>query len=152
MTTVFRVTVGLAALATVVAVLTRLTHSYEHGIWLIAYLVLVGTAAQYLLVRGQSVLAPDTRPRTLGEEAALWVIGVVTVPLGVFLDSRILIAIGSITLLYALFLFWRATRPEIMARLRGTGARGAYAYIGLLIFMTVSVFVGMGLASDVPWT
>lgn len=149
----FKLTVGLAAVATVVATALRLIESYDHGIWLVAYLLLVGTVAQYLLARGQAELAPEAPHELTLFEALLWSIGVITVPLGVFVDVRILVAVGSAALLAALFLFWRTTRPAGTYARRGSDRSGFInaGYTTLLVFMVISVFVGLGLASDVPW-
>ena len=141
---VFRASTGAAALAALLAAVLRTVDPLDHGIWLVSYLLLVGTAAQYLLSRGQASIAPGTPIAVLQAEALLWGVGVVTVPLGVVCDSRLLVVVGSAPLLAALFLFNRATT--------GTGSRLLPVYRGLLIFMTLSVLVGVALAWDIPWT
>lgn len=147
----FRLTVGLAAVATAVAVLLRALQPFDHGIWLIAYLLLVGTLAQFLLAWGQYRLAPGTSAHRIRAQALLWMIGVVVVPTGVLVGVRLLVALGSVSLLVSLFLFWRATRAEHRSARPDPEPEEAVAYAALLVFMTLSVFVGMVLASDVPW-
>ena len=148
---VFKKTLGLATTATLSAIVTRIFVTFDHGIWLIAYLLLVGTVAQYLLVRGQMWLVPDVHRRVAGLEASLWTTGVVVVPLGVLLGVRLLVVVGSIVLLGALLVFWLYVRDAVMSRLANGVAVEVVAYLGLLVFMTISVFVGIGLSSDLSW-
>jgi len=117
---------------------------FEHGIWLIAYLALVGTIAPYLLARAEARLgAPiDRRSET---EAIAWLIAVVAVPAGVLLDARLLVVAGSAALLAALASMARRTLA-----LAGP-ARQRLAYAAMIAFMTASTFVGIGLAWDRPW-
>lgn len=136
----------LAAAAGVAVV--RSFEPFDHGIWLVAYLALVGWLAQLLLGRGQAELAPVARPR-VRSEVLLWNVGVVLVPAGELADVRLLVAIGSVALIVALLLFLEVLRPDRRARAGRPVLR--QAYLGLLGFMAVSVVIGMWLSSDVPW-
>ena len=147
----FKLTVGLASVATALAILLRALETFDHGIWLIAYLSLVGTLAQFLLAWGQSRLAPGTSVRHVRLQALLWMIGVVFVPAGVLIEARLLVVAGSVPLIAALFLFWQQTRTGTGRSRREDDAGLGAAYDVLLVFMTLSVFVGIALASDVPW-
>lgn len=144
----FRLSIGAAILATVAATVLRIAVPFDHGIWLVAYLLLVGSLAQYMLAIGRSLLVPLASPRPAGTEALLWSIGVLLVPVGVLGGTRLLVAAGSIALIAALFLLWQETRSAIADRTH----RMALPCLGLIVFMTLSVFAGMALASDVPWT
>lgn len=148
---VFRASTGAAALAAFVAAVRRTVEPLDHGIWLVSYLFLVGSVAQYLLSRGQNSIALGTPRSVLRTEALLWGAGVVAVPLGVFCDSRLLVIVGSVPLLAALFLFHRATTGSAEPR-SATRVRLVLGYRGLLIFMTLSVLVGVAFAWDMPWT
>lgn len=138
--------IGAAASA-----IARAVEPYEHGIWLVAYLFLVGFMAQLLLGRGQDAISPAAPARLVSLQAALWNLGVIAVPAGVLADIRVPIAVGSLALVAALLLFWRSVRPAYEVRGAGRAAIGR-AYVGLLAFMLASTVVGMALASDVPWT
>lgn len=134
------------------ATAARALQHYEHGIWLVAYLLLVGSLAQYLLGRGQAaVLAPSgpttTRIRT---EVGLWNFGVVAVPAGILLDVRLLVIVGSVALLGALAAFRPSVDPSTSPA-PTVGGRVRFGYWSLIVFMGISVFVGVALAWDIPW-
>jgi hypothetical protein len=136
---------GLAALALVF-------ESFAHGIWLVAYLFLVGFTAQLLLGRGQAALiaAHGRAEVRLGAQIALWNAGVILVPAGVLLEARLLVVIGGITLLAALVSFTqsvRETRPSAVGGLTWQWP----AQVALIVFMAFSVLVGTALAWDTPW-
>jgi len=151
MNPIFRKTLILAEAATIIAVIAGILVPFDHGIWLVAYLLLVGTLAQYLLVRGQMSLVSYVHQRVAIVEASLWAAGVLLVPMGVLIGFRLLVGIGSFALLAALLVFWMNVRPVISPKLTSGASLEVVAYLGLLVFMTVSVFVGMGLSSDLPW-
>jgi hypothetical protein len=134
-----------------VAAALRVAEPYEHGIWLVAYLVLVGFAAQLLLARGQSAVAGRTPSRGLVRlQSGLWNLGVLAVPLGVLIDSRLAIVLGAISLLVALGSY---ARTLYAARRQGrAGSRAMQAaYVVLVAGMTASVFVGVALGWERPW-
>jgi hypothetical protein len=143
---------ALASLvAAAVATAVLLSEPFAHGTWLVAYLVLVGCAAQLLLGRGQAaVLAAAGRATPPGRvrlaQVALWNLGVVAVPAGVLAGSRLLVVVGSVSLLAAMASLWRCVRPAL-GRQRWLGP----SYVALLVAMTSSVFVGTALAWDTPW-
>jgi hypothetical protein len=137
-----------AALAGVV----RAATPFDHGIWLVAYLFLVGFLAQALLGAGQSSLYRRAgRPlsgRLVRMEVVLWNFGVVAVPLGVLVNARIAVVVGSCALLPALVLFARSLNPSANPH----GAISiAMAYTALLLGMASSVLIGTALAWDIPW-
>ena len=143
-------TISLAAAA--VAGMIRAATPFDHGIWLVAYLFLVGFLAQTLLARGQdSLYRRAGRPpsgRLVRMEAVLWNFGVVAVPLGVLLNARIAVVVGSCALLPALVLFARSLNPSVNPH----GAISiAIAYTALLLGMATSVVIGTALAWDIPW-
>lgn len=140
---------GLCLIGAGLAAASRIAERYEHAVWLVAYLLLVGFLAQILLARGQNALAAPT-PQLLRAQAVLWNFGVIAVPAGVLGDVRIPIAVGSLALVGALALFWRSVRPSYRVGDAGRAAIGR-GYAGLLTFMLASVIAGMLLASDVPW-
>ena len=141
---------AIASLAVaVVAAAVRIATPFEHGVWLVAYLFLVGFVAQFLLARGQDALASSSRAQpTSLRQTILWNLGVVAVPLGVFAGARLPVVLGSICLLATLASHWQAA--IVADRLRGDGAF-RIAYYALLALMTASVFVGTALAWDEPW-
>jgi hypothetical protein len=140
--------------AAVLAAAARAIEPFAHGIWLVAYLFLVGFLAQLLLGRGQaSLLAGSPSPTNsapIRTQATLWNAGVVAVPLGVLGGARLLVALGSVALLTSLAAFWRAYR---LLRSEPAAARGALGigYVALILFMAASVLVGTALAWDIPW-
>jgi len=138
--------------AAVLAAVARAIEPFAHGIWLVAYLFLVGFLAQLLLGRWQASLL-SARPSAAGSppirtQAGLWNAGVVAVPLGVLGDVRLLVVLGSVALLVSLAAFWQTYRslsPGI-----ASGALGM-SYVALIVFMGASVLVGTALAWDIPW-
>ena len=148
---------ALASLAAaLVALVVRIAEPFEHGAWLVAYLVLVGFLAQLLLGRGQAALLSSgdlpvpSRSKRLAQ-VALWNLGVLAVPLGVLVETRLAVVVGSVSLLAALASFWMTVRPVIVSE-TAHRSRLASAYGALLLSMTASVFVGSALAWDIPWT
>lgn len=137
---------GAAGLATAIFA----SSPFAHGAWLIAYLLLVGFLAQFLLGVGQRALFPSDSSclppwRVRFAQAGLWNVGVIAVPLGVLSEARLVVVIGSVSLLAALTSLWlTAGRDRASWRSRG--------YATLLIGMAASVFVGTALAWDLPWT
>ncbi len=142
----------LALGAGLVAIVIQLLSPFDHGVWLIAYLLLVGSLAPYLLATGEeALLARRSAARIVNVQPSLWGAGTIAVPAGVLLDSRLLVALGSIALLTALASMAsaglaRRPRPSTPARTRLESAYGA-----LIVFMTVSVGIGLALAWNTPW-
>jgi hypothetical protein len=144
----------LSLSAALVAAAARAIEPFDQGIWLVAYLFLVGFLAQLLLGRGQATVLVA---RPLGANAppiraqvAFWNAGVVAVPLGVLLGARLFVVLGSVALLTALAAFWQTSRPCRSDSRTARGFRGI-AYTALIITMAASVLVGTGLAWDIPW-
>jgi hypothetical protein len=140
-----------AAASLLAAVLTAgaaLIAPFDHAAWLVAYLVLVGFAAQMLLGRGQAALVGD--PHLVVEaQLVLWNLGVLTVPAGVFLNARLLVVLGGLALLAGLVSFGRRTSPVRRARIGPPGL--PIAYLFLIALMAGSTFVGVALAWHRPW-
>jgi hypothetical protein len=137
------------------ALVVRIAQPFDHGTWLVAYLVLVGFLAQLLLGRGQAALLSSgdlpvpSRNQRLAQ-TVLWNLGVVAVPLGVLAQTRLAVVVGSVSLLAALASLWMTVRPTIVSAPAGRSWL-ASAYFALLVIMTASVFVGSALAWDIPW-
>jgi hypothetical protein len=140
--------------AVLVAAVARAIEPFAHGIWLVAYLFLVGFLAQVLLARGQATVlaaAPsDADAPPIGAQATLWNAGVVAVPLGVLVGARVFVVLGSVALLTALAAFWQASRPRRLESGAASGGAGV-GYLALMVFMAASVLVGTALAWDTPW-
>lgn len=132
------------------ATVLRIVNPFEHGIWLVAYLSLVGWLAQLLLGRGRRRFASRDSDESARRETALWNLGVVLVPAGVLLDVRLLVAAGSVALLLALALIAAAVATSYCSKRPGRGAAGI-VYACLIGFMLISTGVGMALTADVPW-
>jgi hypothetical protein len=148
------VVAALASLAAaVVALLFQIAEPFDHGVWLVAYLALVGFLAQLLLGLGQAALlsadglgAPPRHTRLA--QVLFWNLGVIAVPAGVLADTRLVVAAGSVSLLAALASLWTTVRPALSA-VRPTHL--AWAYVLLLLAMTASTLIGTALAWDMPW-
>jgi hypothetical protein len=112
----------------------------RHGVWSVAYLVLVGGVAQVALGAGQAILArelPDHTTTTL-EFVALNA-GNAAVIAGTLLDLTWLVDAGGILLIATLILFLRGVRgvPNIAPVL---------VYRALIVFVMGSIPVGLVLA------
>jgi hypothetical protein len=138
----------LSLAAALVAAAARAIEPFEHGIWLVAYLFLVGFLAQLLLARGQGDALVASRSGA--STAAFWNAGVVAVPLGVLVGVRLFVVLGSVALLTALNGFWQASRLCRSDSSTASGSQGI-AYKALIITMAASVVVGTVLAWDIPW-
>jgi hypothetical protein len=137
--------VGLiGAAAAVVAVVLRIAAPFDHGSWLIAYLVLVGALAPWLLALGEERLGAAADRRTM-PEAAAWLAGLIAVPAGVLADARVLVVVGGIALLAALVSIARRALAV------GAAAPALAAHGAVIAFMAASTLVGIGLAWDTPW-
>jgi hypothetical protein len=141
------------AFASLIAGLTaaglRAAFAFDHGIWLVAYLLLVGFLAPFALSTGRAVLLDGRASRDrIDAQALFWGFGTIAVPVGVFADSRLAVVLGGVALLIALR--WAAA-PAIDAHGRSRRPALAYAQLGLVAFMAVSVVVGIVLAWDIPW-
>lgn len=142
---------SLAAAGVVAGV--RLATPFDHGSWLVAYLFLVGFAAQALLNAGQARLrtiggrTPGSSPG-VAVQLALWNAGVLAVPLGVFLDARLVIVLGAVALLTALL---SSASVALGSAARRAGKRLRHSYIALLALLACSVVVGVVLGWDRPW-
>lgn len=148
----FSALASLSLAAAVVAAAVRAATPFDHGIWLVAYLFLVGFLAQILLAAGQDFLyrraGRSPSGRLVRMEAVLWNLGVVAVPLGVLVNARIAVVVGSCALLPALVLFARSLNPSVNPH----GAISiAMAYTVLVLGMATSVVIGTVLAWDIPW-
>lgn len=142
-------------LAAAVAAAAQAIVTFEHGWWLVAYLVLVGGLAQLLLSPGAGWLASRTQaPRSPARRRwwaiGLWNTGAVAVPAGVLTSDASLVLAGSLLLLAALAVF--------ATDLRWTAGRARYpapawkrAQCALIVFLAVSVLVGAHLGNALPF-
>ena len=131
----------------------RINFQFDHGIWLIAYLLLVGSAAPQLLANGEERLLAEPRK---GKEAlaggAAWLLGTIAVPLGVLVEMRLPVVVGAGALLVAL--------GSITRRAFGIGAPSASVrqpvsrllHAVVIAFMVTSTVIGVLLAWHTPWT
>jgi hypothetical protein len=143
---------GLGGGAGLAATVTRLAVEFDHGIWLVAYLVLVGCLAPALLYAGESrLLLRPASGRSASSAAALWLAGVIAVPAGVLGQSRILVCAGAACLIAALVLLVdRAfTGGAIPAPERSPTVLAAHALT--IAVMAVSTGIGVLLAWSYPW-
>lgn len=129
------------------AAVIRAAVDFDNGIWLVAFLLLVGSVAQLLLALGQSVLHPEgTEPGRVAAEAILWNVGAVLVPLGTLTTGKAWVVAGSAALVAGLLLFGRSALESSsgMQPLRTL-------YWTLILFMGVSVLTGVALSWAEPW-
>jgi hypothetical protein len=144
-----------ALAAAIAAAVARSQQPFEHGWWLVAYLALVGALSQFLLVSGQlGFIRTRCRARRyrrlVRTEVALWNLGTVLVPAGVFATVPAVVGLGSLGLLAALALFARATTIPRAGNPQAE-RRWLYAYRMLLVLLAGSVLVGTGLGEAFPW-
>lgn len=132
---------------TAIVTVVRAATFFENGIWLIAFLLLVGCVAQMLLALGQAALRPEGAGRArIAAEACLWNAGSVLVPLGTLTGGKAGVVIGSLSLVAALFLFARSALES------PSGAQPLWSlYWVFILFMAVSVLTGIGLSWSEPW-
>lgn len=134
-------------LVTAAVTIVRAAVEFDKGIWLIAYLLLVGVVAQILLAVGQSAIRTGRTPAaSVTAEALLWNAGSVLVPAGTLTGGKGGVLLGSVALIAALVLFAR--------NVTGTGARKGTLrglYLLFTIFMGISVATGIGLSWSQPW-
>jgi hypothetical protein len=110
----------------------------RHGVWAVAYLVLVLGVSQIALGAGLVLLA-DTAPgvRFVAVTAAVFNLANIGVLAGVVFDRLVLLNVGSVLLMVALGLFLYGVRR---------GARRGwplYAYRTVLAVLAVSIPIGM---------
>jgi hypothetical protein len=143
---------GLGAAAGLAAIAARLANDFENGIWLVAYLLLVGSLAPALLAIGERrLLAAPLAGDGARSAAVLWLAGVVLVPAGVFVDARLLVCVGAVSLILALLV--------LVERAFGGGATPAgeraraelAAHAVVILVMAVSTGIGVLLAWGRPW-
>lgn len=108
--------------------------------WLVAYLVLIGGAAQIGLGYGQSRLADEnpSQRRVLGEVLA-FNLGNAAVIAGTFLVQPYFVDAGGAAIVVSLVLFWTGARGRRRGWLR-------YVYVILVAILIVSIPIGLALA------
>ncbi|MEO9016090.1 MAG: hypothetical protein ABI307_01475 [Mycobacterium sp.] len=109
----------------------------RHGVWAIAYLVLVLGVGQLVLGAGQALLAaaPPT-PRGAAVTAAAFNTAGIAILAGIVTDHHVVFDVGSALLLVALVLFWYGVRH---------GARRSlalHAYRAGIAVLVVSIPIG----------
>lgn len=133
--------------ATAIAAVVRASIDFDKGIWLVAFLFLVGFVAQMLLATGQAALRPEgAPPRVVAAEAVLWNVGSLLVPLATMAGGKAGVLVGSLALIAAIGLFARSA----LAANRGEGTLRPL-YLLFAVFMAVSVATGIGLSWASPW-
>lgn len=133
--------------ATAVATVVRASVEFDKGIWLVAYLLLVGFVAQILFATGQAALRPDgIPPRVVAAEAVLWNAGSVLVPVATLAGGKAGVVVGSLALIAAVLLFARSA----LGAVRGHGNLRPL-FLLFCCFMAVSVATGIGLSWASPW-
>lgn len=133
--------------ATLLATVVRASIEFDKGIWLVAYLLLVGCVAQALFATGQAALRPEgVEPRLIAAEAVLWNAGSLLVPLATMAGGKAGVLVGSVALIAAIVLFAGSA-------LRSNRGHGNIRPLYLLfaVFMTISVATGIGLSWARPW-
>jgi hypothetical protein len=142
----------VGAAAGLIAAAIRLADDFDHGIWLIAYLLLVGSLAPALLSAGERrVLAASSRGAGASRVALLWLAGVVAVPAGVLGQARIVVCAGALCLFAALALL---TRRAFSRRRVPAPACPSFVVAGhalMIAVMGASTAIGVVLAWSYPW-
>lgn len=139
----------IALVGGLITAAVRAVVDFDHGIWLVAYLLLVGFLAPALIGWGRTaLLGSRSRDQETVAEAALWAVGTVAVPVGVLGGSRLAVIAGSVALLVALR---HMAAPALDPTIRSQTRPLAFAYLVLLGALVVSVGIGVGLAWDTPW-
>lgn len=115
----------------------------RHGSWAAAYLVLVVGVAQAVFGAGRAWLpAVTTVPRArLLLELAAWNVGSLAVVAGTLLEQVWLVVAGSVLLVVAL-MSWAASVRTFRQEQRAA----ATAYLLFVVFLILSVLVGIGLS------
>lgn len=142
----------VALAATLVAAALRAVVAFEHGIWLIAYLGLVGFLAPLLLDIGERRLTGERLAQEReNRQAALWACGTIAVPVGVFAGARLGVVIGSVALLIVLAEMAATALAQTRRSSQPSRRAVPWAHLGLILFLGASVAVGVLLAWDEPW-
>lgn len=144
---------GLGAAAGVTAAGARIATDFEHGIWLVAYLLLVGCLAPTLLSVGERWLlsGPQRAHEGASTAAVLWMTGLIAVPVGVLGEVRLFVCAGAICLIASLVLL---SRRAFFGDPRGAVERSRpklAAHALTIMVMAVSTGIGVALAWDYPW-
>ena len=146
-----RVCALFGALATAFAIALRVATPFDHGIWLIAYLLLVGSAAPWWLAAGEVRLLDDPARGGAELQAGAWLAGMIAVPAGVLLEARLLVVIGAAALVVALVSLTRRAFAAGARPLPGATPGSRRIHAALIAFMALSAAVGVLLAWDTPW-
>lgn len=138
--------------AGITALAVRLATPFDHGIWLVAYLLLVGCIAPLLLAAGERrLLAAPIADEGAGTAAALWLCGVLAVPAGVLGDARVLVWAGALALAAALALLARRAYGGAAPPAPGRGRAALLGHGAMIASMAASTAIGVALAWDYPW-
>lgn len=129
---------------------------FDRGSWLAAYLVLVGGVAQIGLTFGRDLIGPPLTRMAALRLLVLWNFGSIVVPLGVLADIGLIIGLGSLALIAALWLSVRGIRRPAVATTvdadqwpGGTSSWLVAGYVGLVAMLALSVAIG-GVLTDAP--
>lgn len=144
---------GLGGVAGVTAAGARIAINFEHGIWLVAYLLLVGCLAPILLSVGERWLlsAPQRTREGAATAALLWMAGVIAVPVGVLGEVRLFVCVGAICLIGSLGLLSRRAFFSGAADAVDRSRPRLAAHALTLTVMAISTGIGVFLAWGYPW-
>ena len=132
--------------------MVRSATAFDHGIWLVAYLFLVGCAAPWLLAVGERrVLRGAERGFGVEAVAGLWLWGTIAVPAGVLAEVRILVVAGAVGLVTSLTLLVVRAFAGSADPAPGRSVPGLAAHAALILAMAVSTVIGVLLAWSYPW-
>ena len=153
MSRVVLATGAVYAVAAVAVAIARGATPFEHGWWLVAYLVLVGGLAQTLLGLGALRLdrpAPSSATPWTRRGLALWNLGVPLVPIGVLSATPVWVGVGGVLELLALCLLGAALAAPAAEACPAVGRRLRVAYLALVAGLALSVVIGMRLGGALP--
>lgn len=135
-------------LAGAIAATVQVIDPFDHGVWLVAYLLLVGSLAPLSFGLSEAAVLEHPPPAHLAAaQAALWGVGTVAVPFGVLAGTRLAVLIGSAALMLSLGSMALVLHDDADV----SRPRALAGYAGLLLFMACSVCIGLALAWDLPW-
>lgn len=136
-------TLGVGAIVAGGVTAAAIAHApTRHGVWAVAYLVLVAGVAQVGLGLGQALLATQTpTPRLVTAELLAWNVGNAAVIIGTIAGVSPVVYVGSALLVIGLALFVFAARG---GQQRWRYARWAFRLVVLILL--VSIPIGLTLA------
>ena len=119
-----------------------------HGSWLAAYLVLVGGVTQCAMGQARLRRPAATSPRRAWAQIGCWNVGNAVVIGATLAGEPLAVDLGSLLLVIALAIAWRAARPGTGGHSSAGGLSNLIdaAYRALILVLGVSIPVGMALS------